>query len=239
MANFFNLEFDTTPPVLTVSLPTLVSKEDIFEMVITANEKLDENFQEILFVNTDGTSYELLCEYDNENNCFVGKVDSSLSTSQVFYIDVILRDDVHNIVEHRSDVNITDGIMIQIAKFEHKTANALPISRPTNNNNLFIDNKTRVEVGNTIRYTVLFTDYLGNPREVDSAKFKVYDVTQNELFSHDMQKDKDEKNKDILGQYVYDYIPQSTGSFWVEAIGTLGFKTALNRERLEVKFDVR
>lgn len=99
-------------------------------------------------------------------------------------------------------------------------------------------NEIAIETGNTVRFTVTFTDFDKNPVEPDTALFKVFNRRREELSSNPMIKAPSIEGDDRVGVYYYYYTPIEDGEYTVEMYGIIDNKPALIRKKIKVGFDV-
>ena len=94
-------------------------------------------------------------------------------------------------------------------------------------------NEIAIETGNTVRFTVKFTDFDGQPVDPDVSLFKVFNRRREELSSNPMVKAENQ-----IGVYFYYYTPEEDGEYTVEMYGLVDNKPAVLRKKVKVGFDV-
>lgn len=112
MANFFELDLDTTGPELSVYGPGYVMKSGDIE--VRANEKLSNN-AEFYFIDSEGKRHDVIFKYNGDS--FMGEVDFSLFPAgiSIFYGQV--KDEVYNlspVVTHSLLVHGGSGASVQV-----------------------------------------------------------------------------------------------------------------------------
>lgn len=85
--------------------------------------------------------------------------------------------------------------------------------------------------GNSIRMSAKFTDWDDVPRDPDLVKFMVYDVDYIKLSEVVMAP----ANHVTIGEYVYYYVPEGSGTIFVEWYGEMDGLPSLRRERIEIR----
>ena len=96
MAGFFELELDTTIPVVTILSPNYILNGAYLEFIVTANDELDPNLQEAKVSDVSGNTYNVVMSYDSETKEFTGIVSAALFDDAIATIEVSLWDEVHN-----------------------------------------------------------------------------------------------------------------------------------------------
>lgn len=114
MANFFELDLDTTGPELSVYGPGYAMKSGLTDIEVRANEKLSNN-AEFYFIDSNGKRHDVIFKYNGDS--FMGEVDFSLFPDgiSIFYGQV--KDEVFNlspVVTHSLLIHKGSGASVQV-----------------------------------------------------------------------------------------------------------------------------
>lgn len=96
MNSWFSIMLDTTPPVVTIHTPRYVMNGHYFEFRISVNEKVDPGRFEAKAVDNSGNEYPIILQYIDENNEFVGLVDTFGFVDGMAEVIVTIYDETHN-----------------------------------------------------------------------------------------------------------------------------------------------
>lgn len=88
-----------------------------------------------------------------------------------------------------------------------------------------------VQRGNTVRLTALFKDWEGEPIDPDAVKVIIYDRKWQKLHDDDLGPG----HHLDTGSYFYDYVPEQTGTYYVEWQGRIEGLPSLHRSTLIVR----
>jgi hypothetical protein len=94
-----------------------------------------------------------------------------------------------------------------------------------------ISNQFIVQRGNTVRLTAIFKDW--DEEFIDPAIVKVivYDRRWQKVFELELLSD----NRVDIGSYFLDYVPEQTGTFYIEWQGRIESKPSLHRITMIVR----
>lgn len=92
MANFFNLELDTTPPTLNIGLDSIIVKDSFEDIVISANEFF--RIEEFYSIDAQGNRVDYDTDYFGDNLIYTVKFDFPYGFV-TFYVKAI--DEVRNV----------------------------------------------------------------------------------------------------------------------------------------------
>ena len=114
MANYFELNLDTTGPNIEVYSPGYAVKSGLTEMEIKANERLSKD-HDFYFIDSDGKKHNVIFKYNGDS--FIGEVDFSNFADgiSIFYGQV--KDEVFNlspVVTHSILVHKGEGAAVQV-----------------------------------------------------------------------------------------------------------------------------
>lgn len=88
-------------------------------------------------------------------------------------------------------------------------------------------------IGDTIRCTVSFTNFLGQAVDPQLIKFITYDKWYNKLDEVSIGN----QNKNSTGNYYYDFvIPSSEGEMYYEWYGEIDGKPSIDRKKISKTF---
>lgn len=96
MSNWFNLILDTTPPTVTIHTPQYVLNGHYFEFRVSVNEKADPGRFEAKAKDNAGNEYLIILDYIEEENEFVGLVDTYGFNNGLAKVVLTIYDEVHN-----------------------------------------------------------------------------------------------------------------------------------------------
>ena len=241
MSNWFELYLDTTPPNITISAPSYISNSEVFSIIVSLNgeKHIDSGFQQVYITDLDfGEKYKVVLTFNPETNDFSGVFDSSVLLGSKGIINVYVRDNVYN-VAHAShtfkiigsgylEINLKDCLRrVKIARLDNRKRG----------NPMLLTNQ--IEVGDTVRFIANFTDFSGNPTNVDGAVFRVYDRKFNELSSNSMHQLLNNVGEPIVGSYYFDFSHDKEQELTLEAYGVIDNTPALVREKVVVILDDR
>lgn len=88
-----------------------------------------------------------------------------------------------------------------------------------------------VQRGDTLRLLAQFKDWDDKPIDPDEVKIIVYDRTWIKLHEQELSVD----NRKDVGSYFYDYVPEETGTFYIEWQGRIDGQPSLHRSTLIVR----
>jgi hypothetical protein len=124
MASYFNLFLDTASPQLTISMPTRSIPENVIEINIKSNEKLDL-YQEIYIIDSEDNRHDYIFSLIDDYNLF-GYVDLQNYPFGIATLYVRVKDEVFNISELYSK-NLNVGYIVEQIEgyIEIKTRNSM------------------------------------------------------------------------------------------------------------------
>ena len=96
MNAFFNLELDTTKPIVTILSPNYILNGSYLEFIAYADEDIDPNLQDAKVSDVSGNIYNVVMSYDILTKEFTGIVSVALFEDAIATIEVSLWDEVHN-----------------------------------------------------------------------------------------------------------------------------------------------
>lgn len=146
MANFFQLELDTSPPVISITAPSYTVPHIDTEIIISSDEPLD-NYQEFFIVDSAGTRHDVIFDYLGDS--FRGVIDFWDYALGIATIYARVRDEMHNlsqIVMATIDIKKAAQVFITIKdifKDIQITENIMPLAISQNQREVQISETTR------------------------------------------------------------------------------------------------
>ena len=120
---FFDLELDTTSPIVTIVAPEYIYNGHSLEFTATANEDIDSSMQEAKVFDDQGTLYNVTMTYNPTTKTFTGVVPNAIFKTSLATIEVSLWDEVHNKGTDQEDVRIVKAVFkvcVEIIQFPHE-----------------------------------------------------------------------------------------------------------------------
>jgi hypothetical protein len=96
MANNFILILDTTPPLVTVTLPSSVGKNDVINILVSSDEAL-MNYQDFYFVDSLKNRLNCTLNLSEDSKVFSGSVDLTGLESGIITFFYSVKDEVGNV----------------------------------------------------------------------------------------------------------------------------------------------
>lgn len=114
MANYFELDLDTTGPEIEVYGPGYAMGSGLTDIEIRANERLSTD-QEFYFIDSNGKRHNVIFKYNGDS--FIGEVDFSTFSDgiSIFYAQV--KDEVFNyspVITHSILLHKENGASVQV-----------------------------------------------------------------------------------------------------------------------------